>query len=892
MRIEDISPGDANATRQLPRTVHGTSGKALCVAISFDGRRAYLGGHSGVWRSDDGGANWYHPEWPQPAPGSTQVPGALLAPNVYDLHIDPRNPNIVLAATGRDARVPTQAGIYRSNNGALNWTRVHTVPPGMGVRYEDGSVGCFSAPRDSLRLVYAAGGSVIARSSDGGASWTNHPLPLPNGARVFHVAAGIREGKWRRVYALGSQMWFSRNGGDGDWAIDPEPLIRGFPTDGLGPSAQALAVHPDNPAVVYVMLGDGRILRGEYPPIASPAPGTWSQIPSIPIIPNSPTDSGGDMIVPLVTASGDFLLFASDRRTVHVAFGEPTATSDWKRIEDSNCHCDPHGMAFTPDFHRRRPRGPVPPTYGRALLVNDGGVVYSDDGAKTWKNGRGLSTLGVVNAAVNPRPKHAPAICMGHGDNSGFSTPDGGKHWETQDYGGGDNDACFADPLQPSRLIVFAPRHKIEQKDTRYLYYYRGSGGGPPDASWGTDDRTVVPSPHGFINVADAKRHHGWNAVSNFYNWGYRPLILTAPGESAPAELDFITIRRTPLWNVLLRTTRLTSITNSTHWGTNATADGPGVRVFRQGPALPSRRVDVVQGVGGHADPTFYVGDPSRYTDFLTNPSLSKPGLWTWRRGEPNWRQIVGAPNASRSAPKTALRFFAHSYRPEVIYVLSDVHVFRSDDRGASWIVDASLERMLTEDGAFPFVIPEDGNPDEALLRDMAFDPQRPGTRFAAGPAGVFVTEDGRTWRSLLRTSTIATRVSNITYDFVTCPRALYVSTMARGLLRLSPLGADWDYPPKGLFAAEGRITLLRVHDLGTGYGPPADHLDAEVIVNLDSEPEKAFGLQLRTGAERPKAEGMLALLRDAFARDRRVRIDFMRNGCRTGRILRVIELP
>ena len=37
------------------------------------------------------------------------------------------------------------------------------------------------------------------------------------------------------------------------------------------------------------------------------------------------------------------------------------------------------------------------------------------------------------------------------------------------------------------------------------------------------------------------------------------------------------------------------------------------------------------------------------------------------------------------------------------------------------------------------------------------------------------------------------------------------------------------------LLQAEGRLVFLRVHDVGSGFGPPTDHLDAEVIVRLDS---------------------------------------------------------
>ncbi|TMH02217.1 MAG: hypothetical protein E6H67_15400 [Betaproteobacteria bacterium] len=92
------------------------------------------------------------------------------------------------------------------------------------------------------------------------------------------------------------------------------------------------------------------------------------------------------------------------------------------------------------------------------------------------------------------------------------------------------------------------------------------------------------------------------------------------------------------------------------------------------------------------------------------------------------------------------------------------------------------------------------------------------------------------------------------------------------------------------LQVAIGNITLLRVHDLETGFGPPDDELDAEAIVLLDTEPEKAFGFKLRTGADRPDAHGKLLALRDAFDNNRRVRLEFLRTGCRTGQIVRVIS--
>jgi hypothetical protein len=63
-------------------------------------------------------------------------------------------------------------------------------------------------------------------------------------------------------------------------------------------------------------------------------------------------------------------------------------------------------------------------------------------------------------------------------------------------------------------------------------------------------------------------------------------------------------------------------------------------------------------------------------------------------------------------------------------------------------------------------------------------------------------------------------------------------------------------------------------------------------VVWLDAEPNKAFGLKLRRDADGPAAAGMLDLLGDCFNDARPVNLDFVRTGCRSGEIVRVIESP
>jgi immune inhibitor A len=90
--------------------------------------------------------------------------------------------------------------------------------------------------------------------------------------------------------------------------------------------------------------------------------------------------------------------------------------------------------------------------------------------------------------------------------------------------------------------------------------------------------------------------------------------------------------------------------------------------------------------------------------------------------------------------------------------------------------------------------------------------------------------------------------------------------------------------------AAEGKITLLRVHDRG-GYGPPDGRIDRECIVRMDSLPAIALGLGLKGGALGPSETGMLELLRSAYVADRRIRVEFARTGTITGEVIRALPL-
>jgi len=64
-----------------------------------------------------------------------------------------------------------------------------------------------------------------------------------------------------------------------------------------------------------------------------------------------------------------------------------------------------------------------------------------------------------------------------------------------------------------------------------------------------------------------------------------------------------------------------------------------------------------------------------------------------------------------------------------------------------------------------------------------------------------------------------------------------------------------------------GQLSLLRVHDLGSGFGPANDFIDVEVVVQFVGRPKDAFGFQLRNDDNLPARQGMLDLLRSSFNR-------------------------
>lgn len=76
------------------------------------------------------------------------------------------------------------------------------------------------------------------------------------------------------------------------------------------------------------------------------------------------------------------------------------------------------------------------------------------------------------------------------------------------------------------------------------------------------------------------------------------------------------------------------------------------------------------------------------------------------------------------------------------------------------------------------------------------------------------------------------------------------------------------------LVQTTGAVEWIRVNDVGTGFGPPDDFIDGEVIFKLTNG-ENHYGFQLRDNANALVAQGGLSLLVVAMENGWMINVDY-----------------
>lgn len=229
--------------------------KVLNVVLAVDPtkpNRVFAGTNSGLFRSEDGAITW------NASYAGMEMDGG--APGVFGIGIQATNANVMYAQVRGGVN---GAGVYRSADGGISWTRTALFGDYWVYRAEALAV----HPSNSDVVFAAASYLGLQRSTDGGRTWlrvgyfgdTSHRIPVPSAIALAPTAPNT-------VYAGGgSYLVASRDGGD-TWSDRNDGL--------LNSAISALALAGTGP--LYAGLSGLSLY------VSRDSASSWSFVPSFP----------------------------------------------------------------------------------------------------------------------------------------------------------------------------------------------------------------------------------------------------------------------------------------------------------------------------------------------------------------------------------------------------------------------------------------------------------------------------------------------------------------------------------------------------------------------------------------------------------------------------------
>lgn len=805
-----------------------TGGRVNGVAVANDATTFYVATEwGGLYKSVDAGRNWF------------QLEGHLPV-TTWDVAVDPTNPNKVYATSFYDGRVISLAGINVSMDGGVTWTHPTTaIPPLNFCKPEPNAM---ADPNGAIRRnePSAFGISIDPDNAQNVYIGTNCGLAISNNGGVTWTYVDPvpfddlgnpdpADNIWDVVVHDGGII--DLVGDDGHQrSTDGGVTWTTATTDLLFPGLSSIAVSPDEPYVLFATAG-----RFAFQSVDGGA--SWPDALAF-AYPESKPQERIPFVATNQRAGSEFDLWYGNIRLYRTTCTTPASpapggdarcpTNDWGSSLTEGAHPDVGDIAFQPL---------VASDACPIMFSNDGGVHFN-----TRMSSPGCHTPEWDKPDIAPHAMFPYSI--DGADQPGTTEED--LYLMTQDNGSWASlDGGALSPLWKNK--TGGDGFEVAARSEQVVFFTNGgffvrnpgmTGGG-----------SVATSPPGNIwgfTFSDTIRSFGPDQY----------VVTTDSGVFVTADIT----------------------ANPTEWTQLGVA------------STPSTTINVRVAFSG-ATPTFFVWSGSG--------DQTQRMLWRYFGTAPGgtWEQVlppsgIGGFGAYDVDPNNSDRIIAVNGRPGM-----DPQMILSTNGGDSWTVLTALDNLMTGGGQFRYKNRRGPDlwlqfPGYSQPTMVAFDPANPKIIVAgAADAGVFVSTDGGTgWTRV--TDPLGT---DPTKPHIPRPRAayfdhepsdtvnIYLASQGHGAvrIRLNPM----------VLAVVGRVTLLRVHEVGTGYGPATDFLDAEVIVKLDTLPGKAFGFKLRDDADEAARRGMLDLLRDAFNHNRAVRIEYVQvAGLNNSKILRVLN--
>ncbi len=469
-----------------------TSGRARTIAFHpTDPNTVWIGtAQGGIWRTNE-----IYAESPKWVSLSENLPTLAMGA----IAVDPKDPNIIFAGTGETNggySTPTGQGLFRSNNGGLDWKLV--LAPDSGGTKTDAGYNCSQIvidPNDSKTIYVAtANSSGLVRSKDGGNSWKKVTTES-----ISPVSIAMNPNETNRLYISGMSGKVLRSIDGGDtwtacklgtltssnriqlalWDANPNVIYAAVLTSG----GKTQIYRTEDHGVTWTLQCDANaVTSGGYPDRSSKkvnylwntSQGSYAH--SLTVDPVTGNLFGGGLFIVFSPA-------ADQGKNLSVR-------TDNNAVGNSNyVHADIQFLDFNSD--------------GKLFSLSDGGVNYSAGSGTSW-NGKPNQNLGTLQFVgldadraftyviggtqdngtnrANPESdanwkevrggdggmtrvaQEDPSVVFGTSIGGDFvsvifRSNDGGNTWERPD-GISDNIACHPD-LERSGGLEFYPRYDI-----------------------------------------------------------------------------------------------------------------------------------------------------------------------------------------------------------------------------------------------------------------------------------------------------------------------------------------------------------------------------------------------------------------------------------------------